>query len=301
MAPLFEPYASFIPDFDQFQEALHRPIPTHLRINTLKCDIDQAAGSLKDKGVEVVQTLPEEPTLVAAPNLDKPGKLIEFHLGCIHVQALTSCVASLLLDPRPGQYVLDMCAAPGGKTSHMAQLMENHGLIVANELYPKRHVSLGHNLARLGVANTIITGYQAQQFPLRHKFDLILADVPCSGEGTFRKAKPGQAYRETPEKVKLPDLQKKILIRGFDLLKPGGTLLYSTCTYNPEENEAVVSALLAEREADLLKIGLELPMEQGITEWKGQKYDRRVRHARRFYPHRIDSVGFFMAKIGKPG
>jgi len=301
MGHLFEGYASFIPDFEEFQEALNRPIPTHLRINTLKTDVDRVVDSLQGGGVKIKMSLPGDPTLVIAPELEKPGKLLDFQLGHIHVQALTSCIASLLLRPKPGQYVLDMCAAPGGKTSHMAQLMRNTGLIVANELYRDRHISLGHNLGRLGVTNTIITGYQAQQFPMRQKFDLILADVPCSGEGTFRKTRACQTYKEKPEKRKLPALQKKILTRGFDLLKPGGMILYSTCTFNPDENEAVVSALLSERDAELLTIDLELSIEPGITEWKGQKYDARLRHAARFYPHRINSVGFFMAKISKPG
>ncbi len=301
MDRFFESYSSFIPDFDAFQEILHHPIPTHLRVNTLKCDTAQVVDSLQAKGIQLIPSLANESCLFLAPGLEKPGKLLEFHLGYIHVQALTSSLASMVLNPGPGQYVLDLCAAPGGKTSHMAQFMGNSGLIVANELYPKRHVSLGYNLARLGVTNSIITGYQAQQFPLKHKFDLVLADVPCSGEGTFRKTKPGHRYKETPEKERLPDLQKKILLRGFDLLRPGGVLLYSTCTYNPEENEAVVSHLLREREARLLPIELDVPMQPGITEWRGKQYDKRARNTARFYPHHIDSVGFFMAKIGKPG
>jgi NOL1/NOP2/sun family putative RNA methylase len=231
--------------------------------------------------------------------LKSPGNLIEYFLGHIHPQALTSCLASIVLSPGKNSYVLEMCAAPGGKTSHLAQLINNTGLIVANELYPNRHIPLGHTLERLGVLNTVITGYQAQEFPLKQRFDYILADVPCSGEGGFRKIKESSTYRETSEKQKLPDLQKKIILRGFDLLKEYGEMLYSTCTYNPEENESVVNFLLQNRDAVLLPLDAGFDSEPGILEWRDEKYDTELQKTARFYPHRINSVGFFMARIGR--
>ena len=202
-----------------------------------------------------------------APGLKSPGNLLEYYLGYIHPQALTSCLASLALGPKRDSYVLDLCSSPGGKTSHMAALMNNTGLIVANELYPNRHVPLGHTLDRLGVLNAVITGYQAQEFPLKQRFDYILADVPCSGEGRFRKTKEGMVYRETGKKARLPDLQKRIIVRGFDLLKENGEMLYSTCTYNPEENEAVVQYLLEKGGAHLLPIDTGCELEPGLPCW----------------------------------
>ncbi|RLB79060.1 MAG: RsmB/NOP family class I SAM-dependent RNA methyltransferase [Deltaproteobacteria bacterium] len=301
MTPLFESYKEFIPAFDHFQASLREPIPTHLRINTLKADVDWVRGMLEEKGFEITSMYPLEPTLILTPGISAPGNLLEYFLGYIHPQALTSCLAALILNPRPGSYVLDMCAAPGGKTSHMAQLMGNTGLIVANELYASRHVPLGHTLARLGVTNCVITSYQAQQFPLRTKFDYVLADVPCSGEGTFRRIHSRSQYRETEDKAFLPDLQKKILTRGYQALKRGGFLLYSTCTYNPDENEGVVSHLLEKFDAEILPIHADtLELEEGVSQWRDKRYDERVKGAARFYPHRINSVGFFMARIRKP-
>jgi 16S rRNA C967 or C1407 C5-methylase (RsmB/RsmF family) len=183
----------------------------------------------------------------------------------------------------------------------MAQLMDNTGMIIANELYPSRHSSLGHTLERLGVLNTVIAGYQAQEFPLKQHFDFVLADVPCSGEGSFRKINETGEYKETKARLALPDLQKKIIVRGFDLLSKAGVMLYSTCTYNPEENESVVGFLLENREAKLLPINVGFDYEPGIIEWGEKKYDKRLERAARFYPHRCDSVGFFMARIGKRG
>ncbi|MEA2038483.1 MAG: RsmB/NOP family class I SAM-dependent RNA methyltransferase [Thermodesulfobacteriota bacterium] len=301
MKPIFEHYCEIIPDFRLFQEYLRKPIPTHIRINTLKIKPDTLLNSLKKNGLHLKSSNKKYDTLYHAPGLNLSGNLLEYFLGYVHPQALTSCLVSIALSPRHNSYILDMCASPGGKTSHIAQLTNNTGLIVANELYPARHIALGHTLDRLGVLNAVITGYQAQEFPLKHRFDYILADVPCSGEGRFRKTKETAVYRETRKKVRLPDLQKKILLRGFDLLKIQGEMIYSTCTFNPDENESVVNFLLENRDADLLPIDLGFDYEPGVQEWKNEKYDKQTQRCARFYPHRINSVGFFMARIGKRG
>ncbi|MBW2128018.1 MAG: RsmB/NOP family class I SAM-dependent RNA methyltransferase [Deltaproteobacteria bacterium] len=296
---LFCEYADIIPDFPLFQASLRKPLPVHLRFNSLKIDPDALLFLLEEEGVQLEQSLPWTDTLFLARNLDSPGNLLEYFLGYIHPQALTSCLPPLVLDPAPGSFVLDMCASPGGKTSQLAQLMENSGIIIANELFWTRHVPLAHTLARLGVLNAVITAYQAQEFPLRNRFDYVLADVPCSGEGRFRSTGREVFHRLGKKEKKLPEVQKRILLRGFDLLRPGGEMVYSTCTYNPEENEAMVDFLLKNRDAALLPIHLDLPGEPGIEEWKGKRYEKDVRYAVRLYPHRVDSVGFFMARIGR--
>ena len=299
MTGLFEEYSQIIPQFSLFQESLQNPIPTHLRINRLLTEPTSLTTLLKEKGVQLIQSIKRYDTLFFAPGLTSPGNLLEYFLGYIHPQALTSAIASIALAPKENSYLLDMCAAPGGKSAHCAQLMNNTGLIVSNDLYVNRHISLGHTLSRLGVLNAVVTGYQAQEFPLKQRFNYILADVPCSCEGRFRKTREESIYREDKGKAKLPDLQKKIILRGFDLLQENGRMLYSTCTYNPEENESVVDSLLKERDAELLPIDVGFDFEPGITQWKDKKYDKQLKNAARFYPHRLDSVGFFMARIGK--
>jgi len=297
MPHVFEKYSEFIPEFPLFREALLGPLPVHFRINLLKISPQNLLPLLEDKGIQLGKSMEGDDTLYHAWNLDSPGNLLEYALGYIHPQAFTSCLASKALSPGEGAYVLDMCASPGGKTSHMSQLMNGSGLIVANELYPSRQIPLGNTLERLGVMNAVITGYQAQQFPMHQRFDFILADVPCSGEGRFRKLSDGYRYRETPRKEALPRLQKKIVLRGFDLLKEKGEMLYATCTYNPEENEGVVDFLLNHRDAKLLPIDLGIDHEPGILQWRDSKYDRELEKAARFYPHHTNSVGFFMARI----
>lgn len=298
---LFCDYHDIIPDFEEFQESLRRPLPIHLRVNRLKIEPLAVVRMFQEEGITLKRTLGKEDTLYWASDLLSPGNTIAHFLGYVHSQALTSCLAALALSPVPRSLVLDMCASPGGKTTHMAQLMANTGLIVANDPYTSRQVNLSHNLARMGILNAIVTGYQAQQFPLRERFDFVLVDVPCSGEGTFRKKSVLSIYKALPGRSKLPDLQKRIILRAFDLLKKDGILLYATCTYNPEENESVVDFLIKHREAELFPIHFNIPCEAGLLEWKKERYDRQLRRALRFYPHRVDSVGFFMARIGRKG
>ncbi len=298
---IFESYREIIPEFPLFEEVIRRPLPTHLRVNRLLIEPGDLVRLLGSRGIDLKTASEKYDTLYLVPGLESPGNLLEYFLGYIHPQALTSCLATYALSPKEEAYVLDICAAPGGKTAHMAEFMKNTGLIVANELYPSRHLSLGHTLDRLGVFNAVVTGYQAQEFPMRERFDYLLADVPCSGEGRFRKTKESVFYRRPMDKARLPEMQKKIILRGFDLLREDGQMLYATCTYNPEENESVVDYLLRHRDARLLPIEVGCHYEPGLVKWEDKRYDKELRKAARFYPHRLDSVGFFMARIGRKG
>jgi tRNA (cytosine49-C5)-methyltransferase len=298
---IFDCYRDIIPAFNTFQEILRQPLPVHLRVNRLKIEPGLLRKMFDEKDISIKRTVAWDDSLYVAPGLESPGNLLEYYLGYIHPQALTSCLAPWVLSPRRDTLLLDMCASPGGKTAHLAQWMNNTGLIIANELYPSRHIPLVHTLARLGVLNTVVASYQAQEFPLKEGFDYVLADVPCSGEGRFRMRWESDKYRISQGRERLPDLQRKIVVRGFDLLKPGGQMLYSTCTYNPEENEGVVDYLLNSRKATLLPIRLDLNCDSGLLEWNKDTYDKQLQRAVRLYPHRIDSVGFFMARIGRGG
>ena len=299
MSIIFERYQGIIPEFSLFQEMIHEPLPIHIRVNRLKVEPESVVNSLKQRGIHIKRMGGRDRTFYLATGLKSAGNIIEYFLGFIHPQALTSCLASIALSPEKNSYVLDMCAAPGGKTAHMAELMNNTGMIIANELFPNRHIPLGHTLDRLGTLNTVITAYQAQEFPLKEKFDYILADVPCSGEGRFRKIKESKDYMEAKQMVRFTEMQKRIILRGFDLLKEDGEMLYSTCSYNPLENESVVNSLLQKRDACLLPIETGFDYQPGIHGWRNERYDNQLGMAARFYPHFLDSVGFFMARIGR--
>jgi len=301
MTRLFEDYRNFIPDFDSFLESHTRPLPNHLRVNRLKISPVALVGMLQEKGISLRAVGDEDDSLYEAPRTLPPGKLLEYFLGYIHPQALTSCLASLVLAPRPNSLVLDLCAAPGGKTSHLAQLMGNTGIIVANELHRRRHAPLSHTLSRLGVLNAVLTAYPAQEFPSRERFDFIMADVPCSGEGRWRFSGEPRVTVVSKYRAGIEETQKRMIVRGFDLLKKEGIMVYSTCTYSPAENERVLDFLLKRRDAELVPFDHAPGMEPGTSHWGKEKFDEGVQRAGRFYPHRIDSVGFFMAKICKRG
>jgi NOL1/NOP2/sun family putative RNA methylase len=294
----FSEYSEFVPDFEAFCEKLCDPLPLHLRINTLKATVTETRLRLERCGWPLVQEK-SIPAVFRAKNITQPGHILEFSLGHLHSQALSSVLAVLALDPKPVDVVLDLCAAPGSKTSFIAQLMENQGTIVANEKNPNRLIPLHANLKRLGVTNTITVRNAGQHFPKRFAFDRILVDVPCSAEGTLRAGPKGTFRWPTRPGEKLPRLQRDLLLRGFDLLKPGGTLVYSTCTYNPEENESAIQFLLQNRQAKIKPISLDLPHSPGLGQWKETTYDPSVRQCWRLYPHQLDTVGFFLARVGK--
>ena len=303
MRNFFNDYKEIIPDFGDFIKSLNRPAPVHFRVNRIKADPGRVVEILRGRGIKFKAMGDEDRRFYEVYNLKSPGNLPEYFSGYVHPQALTSCLAAMVLAPERESLVLDMCSSPGGKTAHMADIMENSGLIVANELYASRHIPLGHTLTRLGVINTIYTEYQAQEFPLKQHFDYIMADVPCSGEGRIRKTEGSKdSYPAKPHPGgKLLDLQKKILLRGFDLLNINGVILYSTCTYNPAENEEAVQFLLENRDAEILPLDINFPYINGLTAWKDTTYDSELEKCARFYPHHTDSVGFFMARIGRRG
>ncbi|MBW2057433.1 MAG: RsmB/NOP family class I SAM-dependent RNA methyltransferase [Deltaproteobacteria bacterium] len=292
----FQEYRSFIPDFDRFCETLRLPLPQSLRTNTLRIKPSILTELLRSQGYRV-RSSPLAEYLLQVEGLTRPGETIEAALGYFFPQALTSAMAVMALDPKPGELVCDLCAAPGSKTTHMAQVMRNQGLIVANDNKAGRLRVLEHNIRRMGATNVVTTLYPGQSFPKRWRFDRVLVDAPCSGEGTLRLVvSPDRPARTRLGKF-LPRIQRDLIIRAFDLLAEDGTLLYSTCTYNPEENEAVVQHLLHQRPAKIEPIALSARRAPGLLQWEGRSFDGEMERCWRIYPHLLDSVGFFLAKI----
>jgi len=294
----FAPFSQIIPNFAAFCSKLSAPLPLHLRMNSLKAPVEETRLRLERQGIALVKEDPLK-ILYRVENVSHPGHLLEFSLGHLHSQALSSVLAAIVLGPEPGEAVLDLCAAPGSKTSLIAQLMQNKGIIVANDRNPDRLIPLRANLKRLGVTNTVITRYPGQHFPKRFFFDRVLVDVPCSAEGTLRAGPSGTLRQSTWASQKLTRLQRDLLLMAFDLLKVGGTLVYSTCTYYPDENESAVQFLLKTRPAEIKPIGMDLPHSPGLEQWKETSYDPSLKYCWRIYPHQIDTVGFFMAKVVK--
>jgi 16S rRNA C967 or C1407 C5-methylase (RsmB/RsmF family) len=195
-----------------------------------------------------------------------------------------------------------MCAAPGGKTTFIAQLMNDRGVIVANDRGRNRLTALMANLKRLGVTCATVISGRGERLPVEGRgFDRVLVDAPCSGEGKWTLSEEhGIQHRRGSGRTDLQAVQKALIKRGFDMLAPGGILVYSTCTYNPLENEAVVRHLLESRsDAAVDNWNAPLRSTDGVLRFLQHEYHMSCMRCKRFYPHHTGSGGFFVARIVK--
>jgi NOL1/NOP2/sun family putative RNA methylase len=294
----FERYRAIIPDVEAFQNALHQPLPTFVRVNTLKIAVEPFQNSMAENGY-VLERTPGIEVAFRLHGSATPGSTLEYFLGYYHVQGLTSMLPPRILNPQPEERVLDLCAAPGGKATYLAQLMQNQGIVVANDFRRSRLRILRSHIDRLGTTSLLLCCYQGQEFPKRILFDKILLDPPCSAEGTYRSGYQ-RPLSENPNVVKrLSHLQRHLLRRALNLLRKDGTLVYSTCTYAPEENEAVIDEVLRNGQAEILPISIPFSHSQGLTSWEGERFHSDMTKAVRIYPHQINSWGFFIAHLRK--
>jgi NOL1/NOP2/sun family putative RNA methylase len=233
------------------------------------------------------------------------GNHITHNLGMIYIQEIASMIPVVVLDPKPDEVVLDLCAAPGSKTTQIAQSMENSGLLVANEINRKRAQGLIHNIKRCGLLNEAVIILRGQRIDkiLPDYFDRILIDAPCSAEGTIRKSKAVLYHWGLKNIQRMAKIQKGLIVSGFRALQPGGTMVYSTCTLAPEENEGVVAYLLDRfPEAEIMPITIpNFKIRPGITKWQGETFDKRLKSCARILPQDNDTAPFFIARIIKRG
>lgn len=295
----------FADDAKELLESLIRPVPRYLRVNTLRTDRDTLAASLTERGFQLAPVeAPHEG--LAVLRLDKEPFAVsatpEYLAGEAYLQDLASLTAPAALAARPGERILDMAAAPGGKTTAVAELTDDDAGILAVEPVPHRAAALTANLRRLGVHGTGVVVQGAESVPGEAAFDRIMLDAPCTGEGVLPRD-DGRRTGSLDEHAALAVLQRSLVGHAVRLLKPGGTLVYSTCTFSPEECEEVVL-----HAADL---GLEpeplpfdtlngVPLGAPLTHAGERVYDDRVRHARRVFPHAHKTLGFFVARFHKP-
>ncbi|MDD3175451.1 MAG: RsmB/NOP family class I SAM-dependent RNA methyltransferase [Candidatus Nanoarchaeia archaeon] len=306
-----------------------------IRVNTLKISVKDLKSRLEKQGW-VLTSVPwcKEGFFVEGHKTMHRfdiGNLIEHTLGYFYVQEASSMIPPVALfqnaefgmrnsdsenqlqdsecsEQESNNFVvLDLCAAPGSKTTQLAQYMNNKGVLIANDVDAARLMPLSLNLQRMGVTNTIVTHNSLKRFFPNEKykregvlFDKILVDAPCSGTGTIRKSfKVLEMYSEGMIK-RLVKIQRELICDAFDLLKVNGEMVYSTCTQEPEENEGVVSYLLDKYpNAKLEKIRLNIKKSEPILEWEGKKYNSQLKDAIRIYPMDNDSEGFFICKLKK--
>jgi NOL1/NOP2/sun family putative RNA methylase len=296
-------YEPLVDDVEAFRAACARPLPAVVRVNEIKATPDEVRAGFEEEGI-AYETVDWHDGLLRLPDGD-PGRSWAYVHGWVYGQEEVSAVPALVLDPEPGERVFDPCAAPGSKTTQLSALMEDTGLLVANDSNLGRLSALRSNAERCGVSNVAVTNADARNFSLKpfsegdedDPFDRALVDVPCSCEGTIRK-NPDTLAGWTLDHVEgVAGVQKGILERAIEMTAPGGTVVYSTCTFAPEENEAVLDHALRNSDCELVEVDLPLESRPGVTQWEGEEYDPAVERARRIYPHHNDTGGFFCAKL----
>jgi ribosomal RNA methyltransferase Nop2 len=299
---LFPPKEAFA-----FFEANETQRPVVIRTNTLRTHRRDLAQALINRGVTLepvgkwskigLQVFESAVPLGATP---------EYLAGHYILQAASSFLPVMALAPQENERVLDMAAAPGGKTTHIAALMKNTGCIFANDSNKSRAKGLIGNIHRLGARNTIVCNYDAREFPkVIGGFDRVLLDAPCSGTGVIAKDASVKTNKTEKDFLMLPHLQKQLLLAAIDSVdhasKTGGYLVYSTCSVTVEENEQVVQYALTKRpNVKLVETGLVFGKE-GFTSYMGKSFDKSLKMTRRYYPHAYNVDGFFVSKFKKNG
>ena len=270
-------------EYEAFLQSLERPRAVALRFNPLKGEPPRLPF--------VLDPVPWEPLGVFYDPESRPGLHVYHEAGVYYLQEASAMAPVALLDPQPGERICDLCAAPGGKTTQIAGRMMGEGFLLCNEINPKRAKILSRNMERMAVSNALVTNEHpanlAKRFP--GFFDRVLVDAPCSGEGMFRKEEAAVTdwSQETVEMC--ARRQAEILHSAAQMVKPGGRLVYSTCTFAPEEDEGAVAVFLAEHpefEAEVVEEPWFVPGENG---------------SHRMWPHKLLGEGHFAAVLKKTG
>jgi NOL1/NOP2/sun family putative RNA methylase len=290
-------------EYERFIQSINQPPAHFLRINTLKISLQAGLQRLHALNISTTPL----PWYAAGFRVTGDHKQLpftrEYSLGYFYIQEGGSMLPPLALDPQSQDLILDLCAAPGSKTTQLAQMMKNQGAIIANDRVFRRITSLGHNLQVSGVMNSIVLCEDGRHLPTRvpFQFDRVLVDAPCTASGHLR-SKSHQFSLNDLQRIKgIQTLQKGLLTAGFRLVKPGGQLVYSTCSLHPEENEAVIQHLLTHSSEAIIKPPTinGLKSHPGLTQWENTQYHKSLQDCLRVYPHENNTDGFFIALVRK--
>ncbi|KAF7718205.1 RNA (C5-cytosine) methyltransferase, NOP2 [Penicillium ucsense] len=301
---LFTPMEAFA-----FFEANETPRPVVIRTNTLRTNRRSLAQALINRGV-VLEPVGKW-SKVGLQVFESPvplGATPEYLAGHYILQAASSFLPVMALAPQPGERVLDMAAAPGGKTTYMSALMRNTGCVIANDASKPRAKGLIGNIHRLGCKNTIVTNMDARTaFPkAMGGFDRVLLDAPCTGTGVISKDAGVKTSKDENDFMRIPHMQRQLLLAAIDSVdhssKTGGYVVYSTCSVTVEENEAVVQYILRKRpNVKIVDTGLGDFGSPGFISYMGKKFDAKMALTRRYFPHRENVDGFYVCKLKKTG
>lgn len=282
-------------EYDDFIQSYQHPKTQALRVNTLKGSSDV----FLNKQPFNLSPVPWCFTGFYYSETDFPGKHPYHDAGVYYIQEPSAMAVVEVLDPKPKEHILDLCAAPGGKSTHIAMKMEQQGLLISNEINSGRAKILSSNIERMGIRNAVVTNEKPEHlaycFP--NFFDRILVDAPCSGEGMFRKDEDAINQWGPSLVTMCTQRQKEILESADVMLKPGGILVYSTCTFSPEENEGVIDWLLKHHHYQLLDCNLHQFFDSGVPQWVDG--DPSLTKTMRLWPHKLQGEGHFVALLQK--
>ena len=292
-------------EFDDFSSALDGPQYRALRVNTGKISVDEF---LKRSPFDL-QSVPWTDNGFYYIEEQRPGKHPFHEAGLYYIQEPSAMAPVMFLDVKPGEKILDLCAAPGGKTTQIGAKMKGQGLLICNEIHPARAKILSENVERMGISNAIVTNEPPERLAnvFGAYFDKILVDAPCSGEGMFRKEDAAGA-EWSPENVNLcADRQDEVLDSAAQMLRPGGRMVYSTCTFAPQEDEGAIARFL-ERHADFEIVKADMPegFMAGIPQWATAfggacSSPEELKYTLRLMPHLLKGEGHYLAVLRRRG
>ena len=302
LSPLTARYRNILDDPEAFDRAIARPIDRFLWIHRQRTDVDAVRRMLIRSGFEA-QNLPWHPgALRLTGDAKGAGRHWAYRAGLFHIQEASSMVPVLVMNPRPGERILDLCAAPGNKTAQIALALENRGTVVANDMIGARQRATRMVLDRLGLVNVSLTFADGVNYPRTAGiFDAVLVDAPCTCEGTSRRD-PERRTDTKPPYAQKAAKQKLLLRQAIRRCARGGRIVYSTCTYAPEENEAVVDAVMKEWPGAVRLLPARVSRfncAPGLTRWRDSAFHPDMVNAMRIWPHQNDTAGFFVALMEK--
>lgn len=282
---------------ENFLQACENGILPSIRCNRLKIEYSKLKDRLEAKGFKLKQSTLSEYGFAIEKAPFSPGATTEYLLGYYYVQSIASMLAVEAFEPKPGELICDMCAAPGGKATHISEYMSNTGVLYAIDIDRTKIRALRSHISRMGITNSIMIRMDARQLPMLDiKFDRILLDAPCTGEGLLPVDWSRRQSRKLEDLQTCAARQHELLEAAIQSLRKDGRITYVTCSVAPEENEEVLQEFI---EKGQLKVEETLPQieTRGLTRYASHKFDESLQRAARLYPNVQGTEGFFICNL----